>query len=96
MKCARTACDNHFEFDEPFYRIHNDPNSSGRPPYREYCISCGKRIIDVNNNQTPKDELKLEYTIINLPDELVPKYEDDPHYYRSDAVESGQRPPAAS
>lgn len=53
-QCARTAC--RVELDGPHMAIWNQP-STDMP--RLYCISCGRKIIEGNQN----DEIKLRYEI---------------------------------
>jgi len=51
-KCGRTACQNRLR--KQYYRIENNPCSY--PSYRDYCIPCGRRIVEY----TPELEFKIE------------------------------------
>jgi hypothetical protein len=58
--CSRSACGVPLE-NEGHYAIWNEP-STEQP--RLYCLRCGKKIIQFNE----QDTLKLKYEIRNLPD----------------------------
>lgn len=49
--CSRSACYN----DADGYRIWNNPTFF--PQYRDYCVSCGQKIVELNAD----DEIKLKY-----------------------------------
>lgn len=55
--CARSACKE--ELDIHFYRIWNQPEKF--PGYRDYCIPCGRKIIEPNQKF---DDLKLAFRIM--------------------------------
>jgi len=57
VQCARTACRRSL-VGQNKYRIWNNPCHF--PNYREYCVSCGKKIMEYNS----VDELKLDFEII--------------------------------
>lgn len=53
--CARTACRREIK---RCVRIWNDPTSPGG--YRDYCLKCGLKIIQVNN----PDQYQLRYEVL--------------------------------
>ena len=54
-ECNRSACSN--SVDKNHYRIWNDPRVN-LPNL--YCIKCGRKIIEANQN----DSIKLKYEIV--------------------------------
>jgi hypothetical protein len=59
MICSRTACQR--ELGTVYYKIWNQP-STGIP--REYCVSCGRRIVELNQHDHTK--LKSERVVENV------------------------------
>ena len=59
MKCSRSACQK--ELFKKKYRIWNNPTHF--PPHRDYCVGCGRKIIDFNRNDKVTG-IVLEYQIM--------------------------------
>lgn len=57
-KCCRGACQSPLS---DRYRIWN--NHGQDPPYREYCIPCGRKIIEYNKSM--EEEYRLKFEIID-------------------------------
>lgn len=64
--CAREACKAPID-SRIKYRVWNNPTHS--PPYRDYCVSCGRKIIEFN--QTSGDELKLKFQVLDYNGDLI-------------------------
>lgn len=49
--CSRSACQEALSLRYGFYRIWNNPGSE--PEYRDYCVRCGRKIIEYNKSDAP-------------------------------------------
>lgn len=56
LVCSRGACKTPLGH-RPYYKIFNEP-STGVP--RNYCISCGRKIMEFNLSRPPHEHMKYE------------------------------------